>query len=117
MQSFTCLLLTIISVSFKFLALRVDTSNHCFRLLNTAHSGESESRVSGEQVTGESRVSGKQVTGELELASGEPRHGAASATTVPVGQAFELERKNEGRFTCQWLQKLILKFRTKRQRV
>ena len=69
-------------------ALDTSTNNHFSRVLNTAHPVES-------------RASGEQASGELELARGEPRVSASG------GRAFELDRKNEEKFT--WLPKLILK--------
>ena len=86
MQSFISLLLAIISVSFKLFLFALDTSIHCFCLLNTAQSGEFGARASGESASGESRASEEQAS-----ASG--------------GQ----ERKNKKKFP--WLQKLMLKFR------
>ena len=52
MQSFTSLLLTIISVSFIFL-FALNTSNHRLHLLNTAQPGESRAHASEESASGE----------------------------------------------------------------
>ena len=65
-----------------FFLFAFDTSNHCLRLLNTAHPGEFESRAGEEQLQVE--------------ASG--------------GGAFALERKNEKKST--WLQKFKLKLKS-----
>ena len=89
----------------------LETSNHYLRLLNTARPGESRTLASGDSVesaSGESPASEleEQVDGELAAGGGELRvnisHGG--------GEAMELERKNEKKFTV-WLQKLMRKFR------
>ena len=95
-QSFTSLLLTIISVSFIFL-FTLNTFNLYLGLLNTAQPGESRAHAYEESAaSGESQASKEQ-------ASGKPQ---ASASGV---QVFELEQKKGKRFS--WLQKLVQKFR------
>ena len=97
MQSFTSLLLIIISVSFIVFLLAFDSSNHCLRLLNTAHPGEVESRVGEEQLQVESRGGEEQPQLEAE-ASG--------------GRAFPLKRKNDSERKFTWLQKFKLKLKS-----
>ena len=70
----------------------LDTSNHCLCLLNTAKPGESWTRAHGSEESA----------------------GGVSWTSANWGQASELERKKEKKFT--WLRKLKPKFRRDERR-